>query len=141
MYAPYSAFRQENQNTKRYYAPRPPVKAGGPFRIPAGRVKILQAGGAVLSVTVVPADHLEWQPPHMMAVTVSSSPLFTDRMREPESSIGAKLAPQTPQRCSSSDRVRFRAMVRLGMAPIVAGSSDTVAVIRGRCSLLSRGKP
>jgi hypothetical protein len=41
-----------------------------------------------LSVTVVPADHLEWQPPHMVAVTVSWSPVFTEKIREPESSMG-----------------------------------------------------
>jgi uncharacterized membrane protein (DUF485 family) len=68
-----------------------------------------------LSVTVVPADHLEWQPPHMIAVRVSWSPLLIAKMREPESSIGAKVAPHTPQRCSSSDRVRFREMVTLGI--------------------------
>ena len=73
-----------------------------------------QAAGAAFSVTVVPADHFEWQPPHMMPLTVSWSPAFTERIRDPESSIGAKPAPQTPQRCSSSDRVRFREMVRLG---------------------------
>ena len=78
---------------------------------------MLQPDGEALSVTVVPADHLEWHPPHMMAASASSSPLFTDRIREPESSMGAKLAPHTPQRCSCSDRVRFKEIVRLGTAP------------------------
>ena len=53
----------------------------------------------------------------MDAVRVSWSPVFTEKMREPESSSGAKLAPHTPQRCSSSDRVRFREMMTLGIPP------------------------
>ena len=50
-----------------------------------------RADAAASSVTVAPADHLEWQPPHMIAVRVSWSPFLTAKMREPESSIGAKL--------------------------------------------------
>ena len=71
------------------------------------------ACGAARSVTVVPPAHLEWQPPHIDAVSGSWSATLIVKMRQPESSIGANEAPHTPQRWSASDLVRFRESVRL----------------------------
>ena len=49
--------------------------------------------------TVVPCDHFEWQPPHIVD-TNSCLPVAIVNEREPESSAGTKEAPQTPQFCS-----------------------------------------
>ena len=55
---------------------------------------------AAFRVTVVPPDHFEWQPPHNRPLRVSASAVFTLNTRDPESSRGMNVAPQTPQGCS-----------------------------------------
>ena len=73
------------------------------------------AGGAARTVSVLPPDHFEWQPPQSSAVAASWPSVWTVRIRDPESSIGANDAPQAPQRCSCSDLVRFNEIVRVGI--------------------------
>jgi len=50
---------------------------------------------------VLPCDHFEWQPPHITD-TKSCFPVPIVNEREPESSAGMNVAPQTPQSCSSA---------------------------------------
>ncbi len=58
----------------------------------------------VLSVTVVPCDHFEWQPPQMSAENMSWFVGLIVRTREPESSAALKMAPQTLHGSSRSNR-------------------------------------
>lgn len=65
----------------------------------------------VLSVTVVPCDHFEWQPPQISAENMSWSVGLIVRTREPESSAALKMAPQTLHGSSRSSRRCLRESV------------------------------
>ena len=67
------------------------------------------------SVSVVPCDHLEWQPPHSNAETGSWSCALMDNTREPESSAGTNRAEHDEQRWSVCDGTCLRDVVKLVM--------------------------
>src|SRR3954453_522004 len=77
------------------------------------------AAGATCRVTVVPCDHLEWQPPQSRPPSASWSAVRKAKGREPESSAGMNSAPQTPQRCGWSDLAGRSERVTLGMRRIL----------------------
>src|SRR3954469_24397838 len=83
------------------------------------------AMGAAVSVTVVPCDHLEWQPPPSTPRSAAWSRVRNEKIRDPESSAGMKSAPHTPQRVSLSDRAGRSEIVTLAMRHrINAGPRD-----------------